>query len=584
MADELQIKDYRHPQYIANMLNWRKWRLTYCGGDDFVDIYLKQYSNREDVLSFADRKCVTPAPCFAKAAVNDVKNSIFQRMSDIARRGGPQSYQAAIQGQENGVDLHGASMNHFIGSEVLPDLLTVAKVGIYVDMPELPGNNLLESAGKRPYLYRYRAEEIFSWTWRADKADEFGSVLLHDYVDECGCHGLPMGQWSRYRHLWIDEADGMVHVKYYNDNGDQIDKSGNQTVDEFILDIDFIPFVVGELSDSILSDVSNHQIALLNMESSDVMYSLKSNFPFYVEKRDHRFESPHMKPKKPDGTGEATVQAISGEQEIEVGTMQGRAYTGDQPPAFINPSSEPLIASMKKQQQLKDDIRQLINLSLSNIKPKMASAESKAIDERGLESGLSYIGLVLEHMERKIALYWSAYERSSEIATIKYPEKYSLMTDDEREKKIKQMSDIRDSVPSDTFRKTVNKEIVTLMIGHQVSIEQLDAIHKEIDLAKAYTALPQIINDAVMNGILDRGLAADLMGYPKGTADKANREAADRAAQIAKSQSAANDNAGARGVPDLSANPKGDVNKEKQQNQEAALAAGTGKPERGPAK
>ncbi len=58
---------------------------------------------------------------------------------------------------------------------------------------------------------------------------------------------------------------------------------------------------------------------------------------------------------------------------------------------------------MSKQQQLKQDIRDLVNLNLSNIKPKLQSAESKQIDEHGLEAGLSALGLVLEHAERKAA-------------------------------------------------------------------------------------------------------------------------------------------------------------------------------------
>ena len=37
-----------------------------------------------------------------------------------------------------------------------------------------------------------------------------------------------------------------------------------------------------------IKDVVNHQIALLNLGSSDVNYALKSNFPFYIEQKDQR--------------------------------------------------------------------------------------------------------------------------------------------------------------------------------------------------------------------------------------------------------------------------------------------------------
>jgi hypothetical protein len=59
------------------------------------------------------------------------------------------------------------------------------------------------------------------------------------------------------------------------------------------------------------------------------------------------------------------------------------------------------------------------------------------MDNQGLEAGLSYIGLVLEAAERQIAEFWAAYEEREsvskrEVATIKYPDRYSLKTDADR--------------------------------------------------------------------------------------------------------------------------------------------------------
>ena len=58
------------------------------------------------------------------------------------------------------------------------------------------------------------------------------------------------------------------------------------------------------------------------------------------------------------------------------------------------------------------------------------------MDNQGLEAGLSYIGLVLENAERQIAEHWAAYEERNplkrQIATIKYPDVYSLKTDADR--------------------------------------------------------------------------------------------------------------------------------------------------------
>lgn len=553
-----RVIDFRHPWYVANELNWEKWRLTATGGDDFTDRFLEKFSEREDDTDFNRRKKITPSPNFAKAALNEVKNSIFQRMTDIIRKDGSKSYQRAIQGLDNGVDLHGASMNSFLGRFVLPELLAMQRVGVYVDMPELPGNTLLDTAGNRPYIYMYRTEEILSWTYRADRADEFASVLLRDWQDAFHpLTGLANGQWQRYRFVWIDPADGKVHVRFYNGDANIVDKNGmavEPEEGEFILDIDFIPFVILELSDSLLADTANHQIALLNMESSDIAYTLTANFPFYIEQSDSRADSDYLQ-NGGDGTAAGSKGARS--NEVSVGSVHGRKFSTQVPPAFINPSSEPLVASMAKQKQLKDDIRQLISLAITNLTPTQQSAGSKAMDNLGLEAGLSYIGLELEHAERKIALYWSAYERYKGETLIKYPEKYSLQTDEDRRKDAEQLTAQRDSLPSSTFQKEMSKLIAYKLLGGKVAPSQLDTIGAEIDKAECFTAKQEVVQSLVTNGIMDKKLAANLMGIPESHVEAANTEQAQRLALISASQSKDTGltNPASRGVADGAPNP-----------------------------
>ena len=101
-----------------------------------------------------------------------------------------------------------------------------------------------------------------------------------------------------------------------------------------------------------------------------------------------------------------------------------------------------------------------MSLALSDINPKMASAESKTMDMQGLEAGLSYIGLELENGERRIATFWAMYEGTEQVSTIKYPEKYSLTTDVERRKEAKEIRDSSKGVPSVLYQKQINKQIV----------------------------------------------------------------------------------------------------------------------------
>lgn len=587
IVDGSSLVKIRHPIWLSRSADWKKWRLTYKGGEDFNDEYIEKFSHLENVTDFKARKKVSPTPCFAKSVVNEIKNSIFQRMADIKRAGGPESYQRAAVGQNFGVDLHGTSMNTFMGREVVPELLTMAKVGIWVDMPPVTGPTFVDSKTKTPYLYVYKAEEILSWSYRKDRIEEFRSILLVDWIDKNDeVTGMPNGSWKRHRYCWMDEAN-RVWVMMFDEEGKQIDMEGRPTTEPFQLDLPYIPFITLELTDSLLTDVSNHQVALANLESSDMAYTLKSNFPIFVEQVDDRDFSQHLK-----GPAEAGSEGTSGEanladpREVTVGNSVGRRYRqGLERPGFINPSSDPVRLSMEKQKALKDDIRQLVNLSLSNMRPKMASAESKALDMQGLESGLAYIGLELERGERQIARIWAAYEKSKEPAVISYPEKWSLMSDEDRRKNAEQLEELRDTVPSPTFQKLMNQQIVSELIGNKVDSETLATINNELKGAKSVTANPETIYTAVDKGILSLELAAVLLGFPKDEPEKAAKDHADKLARILKSQMAGKPAPapGARGVKEMAAGHE-EGKEEKEESRDTTTKGSTEEPVRGEGK
>lgn len=571
------ITTIRHPDYSACCGDWQKWRLTYEGGDCFIDTYLIKFSQLEGDTDFKNRKKITPCPAFAKAAVNEVKNSIFQRLADVARRGGSEKYQNAVQGKGLGVDLHGKSMDQFLGCEVIPELLVMKKVGIFVDMPPVTGPTLKDQMDLQPYLYVYAPEQICTWVRHRDRPDEFESLLLRDTVECCDdATGLPCGCWDRWRHVYL--KDGVVHVQCYNCEGHKVGLDGKPG-DEYIINLPYIPFVHGELSDSLLADAANHQIALLNMESSDINYALKGNIVFYVEARDHRQEAVFGRGPQVGGDGTSEEAATGQDKSIKVGPLQGRSYPmGGNAPQFINPSSEPLEVSMVKQQKLKDDIRTLVNLSLSNIKPKMASAESKAYDQQGLEAGLSYVGLVLAHIENRIARIWADYERSDKVAEVSYPKNYSLQTDEDRRKEVESLEELRDSIPSETFQRSVSIRMAHVLLSGKISTEELDAVIKEIKSAPTYTAKEEYIVARVVAGLLDKKLAAKILGMPEETVDKAAKEHVERLAAIAASQSAA------RGVPDAAVAPKDGAAAEKEESRETDTEESTEERVRGEGK
>lgn len=558
----LRLDRLHHPHFTAHLQEWCKFRLVMEGGDQFKHYYLKKFTTREPDPEFCRRRDVSYVPAHAKAAIFDVRNSIFRRMIDITRVGGPTSYQEQILGLMHGVDAKGNSMNSYIGTVILEELLALGRVGVYVDKPPLgQGLTLREASDIRPYLFHYVAEDIVNWHY--DHENMLDVVLLRDHhfvVDEDT--GLTIGEQERFRLLKrVETPEGPKVLVQFHGFGDgrrlQSPASKKLTLqDEYLLDLPEIPFVLFELSDSLLKDAADYQIALMNIASSDLQYILKANFPFYVEQYNPQLVAPHLRHPGVDGT--STEAAASNARETPAGVSEGRQYPiGAEQPAFIHPSSEPLLASMQKQKGLQEEIRQLINLSLANIRPVRASAESKAMDNLGLEAGLAAIGLVLEFGERNIGRIWHHYEGSSgDEVTVKYPDSYDLRTEEDRRKEAEELRKLLPTIPSETYQKAVAKEIVNIMVGHKAKTEDLEEMFAEIDESPVVVTDPDIIKQDHEQGFVSDETASRLRGYPPGEVEQARKDHAARAIRIAAAQSSvAVDRAAARGVPDLDANP-----------------------------
>jgi hypothetical protein len=524
-----KIADIRHPVWLSCLEDWTKWRLTYASGAEFIRRYLKKYSLREDAQDFIDRTFITYCPAFAKAALNDIKNSIFQRMNEIKRNDGSKSYVDAINGKNGGVDLKGSSMDVFVGQQILPELLSIGKVGIYVDAPEVSGITLAQTYNKRPYLYYYTAEDIVGWKTDSVDPQSLLNVLLREEVftyDEST--GLPDGSYCRYRHISKTEAG--ILIKFYNEDSEQIDINGIPSAQEYLLNLPRIPFHIAELSDSLLRDIADYQIALLNMASSDIHYILKANFPFYVEQFDVRSQNPYAKKSDPEDTDK------NASNESKVGTSTGRRYPmNTNQPAFIHPSSEPLLASMKKQEQVKQEMSQLLNLALTNVQPKFASAESKQMDSKSLENGLAYIGLELERVENLVAQTWAAYEKGKP-ATIKYPEKYNLISPTDKQDEIEGNNKLILKLPSRTAQKELMKRNAELSLSHKLPNEKMESIYSEIDKLEYISSDPVELQMDIEMGLVTAKLASQARGYPDGQAELAKAEHAAKLAEIAKAQ------------------------------------------------
>jgi hypothetical protein len=566
----LRIVQLIHPDFLRNSYNWKKYRLVYEGGTNFLRTYLRKFSKREDERDFFERKSISYSPSFAKAAINDVRNAIAQRFPDIIREGGSKTYTEAIAGRDGGINLTGTSMNTFLSTKILPELLALGRVGIYIDMPSETPITLADTFIARPYLYRYLTEQIRSWTYDPRRPDKLLAVLVEDvnFIMDPSTN-LTVGTQIFYRHMWL-KPEG-VYVQFYDLKGDI------QLPEPFLLELDELPFVILELSDSLLLDIADYQIGLLNLESSDLNYVLRCNFPFYVEQYDPRSSSPYLKqPGHDQGiiSNDYATQIISEEQieEVETGTGAGRRYPiGAQQPAFINPSSEPLRASMDKGEQIKRDIKLLLNLAIGNLQPP--SGEKTDTYNNPIEAGLVIIGSILETAERRIGEIWSKYERNNNVPSIIYPETYNLRTDEDRRTEAKELTEMIPKIPSKTYQKELSKQIASITIGHKISAEVMSKIKKEIDAAEVVISDPDIIKTDLEEGLVGIDLASKIRGYPPGQVEAAKKDHADRVARIAVSQTlgAAKeitnngmDNPESRGIPDLGTNKNGSKEEKKE--------------------
>lgn len=525
MANQIEkSKTYpRHPEYIKMLDQFELWRNTLNGGNDFIEKYLEQYNTREDAVDFKFRTSMTVNPAFAEGAVTDIKNAIFQRFTEIRRLGGGKSYRTAIDGMQGGVDNFGRTMNSFIGDKVLVELIGMGRVGIYIDMPVLDGNTLAATKNASPYLYIYKCEDITNVEY-----DAFGNLLYVTLLKK------------KYTHNDEGLIDGEVIVEVKVTPSQIIE---NDVVSENKLGM--VPMVILDLNHGILREIAKYQIALMNISSTDINYLIQANFPLYIEQFNQNTQMQKFM-KKDKSTNEAgdTSDNVKG---AKVGVRHGRTYPlGAEAPAYINPSSEPLIASIKKQDQMKEELRQIVALSVSTMRAKMESAESKKADTEGLESGLAAVGTVLEAGERLIAAIWAKYVGDKDEVRISYPERYEIKDIDKTLSRCEKMLKMIPSIPVLEAQKAMMDKVVALLLSHTLDEDSMAILIEKINELGIVAIDPELLNADIEAGVISKELVAQIRHYPKDDRDKADAEQLKKIEATAKAQSKDGE---VRGVP-----------------------------------
>ena len=535
------VTTIQHPLILARHIEWRKWRLTWRGGIEFISAYLEHFTHREERSEFDQRKKLTYVPAYAKKALKKVRNRAFQRCRDIKRIGGPKSYQEAVK---KNIDRKGSSMNFFMGVLTLEELLKMSIVGIYVDMPRFAGPTLRDKGDARPYVYLYEAEQIRSWTYDPDDPTQFTSLLLVDRAftyDEVT--NLPSDEVDRYRLLYLkDTEEGIrLFVRFFTVESTQVDWAGEPVLfdenieyyEEQVGNLDKIPFVLLDIGNSVLADAANYQIAMMNMASGDVWFCTKASFPFYTEQYSPNAESGYI--RRETDTSEnvydqfnSSVTTTNG-PAIVVSTTKGRRYPeGLERPGFIHPSSEPLTASMAKQEQMKKEIEELVELTLQGL--------TGQVPDEGVVSGINYLTEVLQWAENRVAEFWAMYEGTDQVAEVKYPAITEYTDPADLQAEVTNLLLLIDKTPQLKLKKALMKKIARLKLTEDVSFEDLDAIYKEIDSSDVIIGDPLNVMNDVNTGLVSLETASLARGYPKDEADKAAKDHEDRLARIAAAQ------------------------------------------------
>lgn len=534
-----QLIEARHPEHMADRLLWVGYQLAYDGGTRYIRDNLVK-GVRESTADYNNRMELTHCPNICAQAVEELRDALFQRMVFIQRNGGSSTYHAATEGQLDGVDLRSSKMDSFIGLHVVPQLLIKRRVGVLVDMPQDIGQTLADIKGKHPYINVYNAEQILNWT--TDARGEYTSLLLGEVVDELDqLYNFPLRTIDHYRYF-VKTPEG-VTVSFFDTEG--------VLIASYPLQIDRIPFVLFEISRSILKDAHRYQRVIMNLESTEAMFCFNQNHPLYYEFYDASVEGIQLRGYNEENNddGIADDGENSKEVEIQIGHGRGRRFPKDlSAPGYTSPNPETLKVSMEKVSQLKREMREIINLNVLNVLASRVTSNAK-VDREGLENKMACLGDVLETGEQRIANMWAMFEGSTP-AVIKYPDNYGIQKPQDVLDANKGLFELADLIPSPEFRREVSKVVARRVLQGFVSNDDMQRILGEIASVQYPFGVGTILESLKIGAITNAQLE-EALGLPKGTMNQAMLDRAERAARIAEAQGGLQNASAARGVPEV---------------------------------
>ena len=266
------------------------------------------------------------------------------------------------------------------------------------------------------------------------------------------------------------------------------------------------------------------------------------NFPLFTKQRDssktgikpvNKHNS--IQPGRETETMDRTVDGEDNRPSVESGVGKGQYYDMKaERPGYVSPGVENVKASMEKQKEVREEIDQLLDLSLaSQAKGKLQqSGASKKMDRVDLDAGLGYIGQLMETAEREVAEIVHMFLGSKVEPEVKYPTTYSIKSEDERLQDATSLFEVADK-PNDAMAQAeLHKRGIEILLGTLIDSNSMTEIRNRIDnkvKAGEWYDLngprATAIQQDVMNGIGSKAGALKRRWIPDAEATEATDEA-----------------------------------------------------------
>lgn len=583
------MKITTHPMYQEKIEMWTHYRHLIEGGEVFIDHYLQRFALREANNDWTLRRSITYNPGIVLATIREIFHPMISKLSEVHRRGGDVSYQSAMQGLDGGVDNRGHSMSVFLADHIILEMLCMGKVGVFVDSTVTgTEESQLETIGKHPYIYRYCAEDILNWV---ETNGILTKLLLRTQIPTYNDEGFIDNLVIGYQYFNRVSDDTIIYKLMAKDPEGKDNEVVTLTTKT--LNLERIPFVTFEIPSELLRDTFKHQVAILNLASSEMFQAIKGLFSLYVEMYDPNSPSTYTRPSAltpnpgtqqlldTDLVGASPTELLTlptmptpnvgANVETTLGPMRGRRVPkGLEFPQFLTPSSDPILTSLKLREAIGNEVRRLVNLTVSEIGARSQSAAAKMLDLQAFEAGLSYIGNVLQVGEQRIAEIWADYQSHSQPAKVEYPTVFNTRTVAERIEDATKLVEAAAEIPSQTAKKELHRQAIASLLTGQ-DLEVITKAQDEITNLDLIVDYSQLLSD-IENGLVSPETSSLLRGYDTDEAEKAELARARRLALTQAAQTPRNGqqpSPGARGLKDASVDPSLEAKLEKAESQSA---------------